>query len=150
MNEEEYLKERLDDQLAWYGTKSKYNQNWYKGLRLSEIVSAALIPFLSGMGDKVPYGAWFIGALGVLIAIASATSSLSKFHENWIQYRTTVEQLKHEKFLYLARVKPYDLDDRFSLLVERVESLISKENSYWAQSIKKTQKVDKATARSMT
>ena len=140
MNEQEYLSERLENQIQWYGDKSKHNQNWFKRLRLAEIVSAALIPFLSGMGDKIPYGTWIVGGLGVLIAVAAATSSLFKYHENWIQYRTTVEQLKHEKFYYLADIKPYDTEDKFSVLVERIESLISKENSFWAQSVKQISK----------
>ena len=140
MTEEEYVNDRLNDQINWYSKKSQANQKWYKNLRMTEIISASLIPFLSGIGDKVAYNAWIIGALGVLIAIATATSSLLKFHENWIQYRTTVEQLKHEKFLYVTNVKPYDSENRFHLLVERVEGLISKENSYWAQSVKQTPK----------
>ena len=92
MKEEDYLKDRLEDQLAWYSQKSQQNQNCFKLLRLVEIVSAALIPFIAGMGDKILYNAWIVGGLGVLIAVAAATSSLFKFHENWIQYRTTVEQ----------------------------------------------------------
>ena len=120
-----------------------FNQKFYKRLRLTEIIAAALIPFLSGSGEIIPYNAWIIGALGVLIAVAAASSALSKFHENWIQYRTTAEQLKHEKYLYLTGVKPYDLENKFSLLVERVEGLISKENSYWAQSVKQITKSDK-------
>lgn len=143
MKEEEYLKDRLEKQLAWYSKESQYNQKFYKRLRLAEIISAALIPFLSGVGDKVPYNAWIIGVLGILIAVAAAASSLSKFHENWIQYRTTAEQLKHEKYLYLTSVKPYDSENKYFLLVERVESLISKENSYWAQSVKQITKIDK-------
>ncbi len=136
MNEEKYLKDRLEDQLGWYEAKSKYCQNWYKGLRLVEILFAALIPFLSGVGEKVPYHAWIIGGLGVVIAVAAGASSLSKFHENWIQYRTTAEQLKHEKYLYITNVNPYDLKDKFPLLVQRVEGLISKENSNWAKWLK--------------
>ena len=137
MKEEEYLKDRLEDQLAWYSNKSQHNQKWFKRLRLVEIVSAALIPFFSGMGDKIPYSSWLIGGLGVLIAVAAATSIIFKFHENWIEYRTTAEQLKHEKYVYLTNTKPYDTEEKFGLLVERVESLISKENSAWAATTKK-------------
>lgn len=137
MTEEEYLKERLDDQLAWYSKKSQYNQKWFKRLRLVEIVAAALIPFLSGMGDKIPYSQWLIGGLGALIAIAAAITALFKYQENWIEYRTTAEQLKHEKYLFLTNVKPYHTEERFQFLVERVESLISKENSNWASMTRK-------------
>jgi len=143
MNEDEYLNNRLEEQLKWYSNKSQTNQKWYKRLRLTEIISASLIPFLAGMKDTIPYSVWVIGSLGVVIAVSAAAGSLYKFQENWIQYRTTVEQLKHEKFLYLANVKPYDSENKFLLLVERVEGLISKENSYWAQSIKQIPKGDK-------
>ena len=137
MNEEKYLKDRLDDQLTWYGKRSQYNQAWYKRLRLIEIIAAAIIPFLAGMGDSLTYSSWAIGGLGVLIAIAAGASSIFKFHENWIKYRTTAEQLKHEKFLYLTNTKPYDSDDKLGSLVQRVEMIISKENSAWAETIGK-------------
>jgi len=132
MKEDEYLKERLEDQLVWYDKKSEHNQKFFKRLRLLEIVSASLIPFLSGMSEKVPCFSWLIGGLGVLIAVSAATSALFKYHENWIEYRTTAEQLKHEKYAYLTGIKPYDTEEKFDLLVERIEALISKENSAWA------------------
>lgn len=143
MTEEEYIKERLEDQLVWYSQKSAYNQKWFKRLRLAEITSAALIPFLSGMGDKIEYSAWIIGGLGALIAISAAATTLFKYHENWIEYRTTAEQLKHEKFIYATNASPYDQEDKFELLVERVESLLSKENSAWAATTRSKNKTAK-------
>ena len=137
MKEEEYLNNRLEDQINWYSQKSLYNQKWYKMLRLIEIVSAALIPFLSGMHSNLMYSNWLIGGLGVLIAVAAAAGALFKFHEQWIQYRTTSEQLKHEKYIYLTMTHPYDNDNRYHLLVERVENLISKENIFWSQASRK-------------
>ena len=143
MKEDEYFKNRLEYQLAWYSKESQHNQKWFKRLRLTEIISAALIPFLSGMGDKIPYSPWLIGGLGVLIAVAAATSALFKYHENWFEYRTTAEQLKHEKFIYLTNTKPYDTEEKLGLLVERVEALISKENSAWAATTKKQSNAEK-------
>ena len=101
MNEDEYLSERLEDQIRWYSKKSQYNQKYYKVLRLAEIIAASLIPFLAGIGNNIPYSEWVIGILGVMIAISAGASSLYKFQENWIQYRTTAETLKHEKYLNL-------------------------------------------------
>ena len=136
MTESEYIEQRLEDQINWYSAKSSSCQTLHKALRLTEIVAAALIPLLSGMGEKVLHGPWIIGLLGAVIAIATAAGGLFKFHENWIQYRVTSEQLKHEKFLFLTRETPYVDDDRFQVLVQRVEGLISKENVTWTQSIK--------------
>ena len=136
MTETEYMQERLEGQIKWYSRQSSRNQAWYKSLRLMEIVCAALIPFLSGLGEKVPAGAWIIGTLGALIAISAAAGSLFNFHENWIQYRSTAERLKHERLLFLTGTKPYDDRDRFDELVQRVEALISKETSSWALATK--------------
>lgn len=140
MTEAEYLEQRLEHQINWYSNKSSNCQFRFKALRLIEIVAAAIIPFLSGMGEKVPHGPWIIGILGALIAIATALSSLFKYHENWIQYRATSEALKHEKFMFLTHVTPYDGEEAFRVLVQRTESLISKENSTWTQTVKRESK----------
>lgn len=133
IDETRYLKERVEDQEQWYDRKSSYNQRWYKYLAILQIVAAAIIPFLSGNPDAFAYIPWVIGSLGVIIAIASAASSLYKFQENWIQYRTTCETLRHQKYLYLTKTSPYDGPDAFHLFVRNIEALISKENSTWSQ-----------------
>jgi hypothetical protein len=135
-----YISSRLDDQITWYSTKSTHCQNYHKALRITEVVAAAIIPFLSGIASQIYYSAWIIGILGALIAVAAASSGIFKFHENWIQYRAMSEQLKHEKYLFLARATPYSDQDAFQVLVHRVEGLISKENSTWTQTVKSTPK----------
>ncbi len=133
MDEDEYLKDRLEDQIGWYSKKSQTNQKWFKRLRLLEIVLATLIPFLAGIGDALPYYQIIIGGVGVVIAIAAGLSAINKYQENWIEYRTTAESLKHEKYLYKTKCKPYDSDDSLQILVQNVESLISKEHSQWSK-----------------
>ncbi len=141
MNDSEYFEQRLEDQIRWYSSESSRCKVRYRGLRLTEIVAAAIIPLLSGMGNNVLYGNWIIGSLGMLIAISAATGSLFKYHENWIQYRATSEALKHEKFLFLGRSSPYDGENAFQILVQRVEQLISKENSNWTVAVKSEPKI---------
>ena len=134
MDDQQYLTERLENQQKWYNSKSQYNRRWYKRLRIIQIVCAALIPLLSGLNYKFgPIITIPTGLLGVSVTICIAINSLYKFHENWIQYRTTSEQLKHEKFLYQAQARPYNSANKFEILVLRVESLISRENSDWSQ-----------------
>lgn len=53
MTEEEYISQRLDNQIDWYSKKNSFCQTWYKALRVVEIIAAAIIPFLSGMGKAV-------------------------------------------------------------------------------------------------
>lgn len=140
MTEEEYIETRLDDQISWYSRKSQWNQKWYKRLRLIEILCAALIPFIAGIGESFPYYKLIVGLLGIIIAVSAGAMSIYKFHENWIQYRTTAETLKHEKYLYLTKCPPYDSDNAFCKLVQRVESLISKEHSEWLRYVVKEDK----------
>lgn len=137
MTEEEYLNERVKGQIEWYSKESQRNQFWFKSIRFVEIVAAAVIPFLSGLGDGVTLYQYLIGFLGMAVAVAAATTALFKYQENWIEYRTTAEQLKHEKYLFLTSARPYDTADNFLLFVERVEALISKENSAWANMTRK-------------
>lgn len=133
MNAEEYIESRVDDQIGWYDKKSQKAQFWFKWLRGAEIVAAAAIPLIAGFAaDPLPV-TLIVGLLGAFIAVISAAISLNQFQENWTEYRTTCESLKHEKFLYLTKAEPYHEEESFRLFVHRVESLISKENSAWSQ-----------------
>ena len=140
MNQEDYIKERLDNQIKWYDEKSVKSQKWYKRLQVIVIIAAAMIPFLSGyMSESTPYLKFLIGALGIVIAAMTAILGLYQFQENWLEYRTTCETLRHEKYLFLTGAAPYNAEQPFLLLVERVESMISKENTNWANYMKKAQ-----------
>ena len=132
----QYVSERLDDQIEWYDHSSLSNQNRYKCLRMIQFVAAGLIPFLTPyLSATTPTGKLLVGFLGVVVAIITAALDLYRFQEHWIEYRTTCESLKKEKYLFLAGGAPYsgDRDAAFRLLVQRAETLISKENSEWAQ-----------------
>lgn len=133
MNEQKYLEERLQDQIDWYDRKSSLYQTRYKRLRMLEILAASSIPFLSGYIEVWAYITPVIGGLGLLITIIAGLLSLNQYQELWLDYRTTAEALKQEKFLYLTRTEPYDGEGSFNKLVLRVESRIAKENGVWAQ-----------------
>lgn len=137
MNEEEYFEKRLEDQIHWYDKKSMFNQGWYKRLRVMEIAAAAAIPLLAGfIKDNSDPFKIVIGLLGLIIVVLTGVITFYKFQENWIEYRTTSETLKHEKFLFLTASEPYNVKEPFQLLVQRVENVISKENTKWVEYIK--------------
>jgi len=134
MNQNEYIENRLDDQIDWYDRKSQWNQKIYKRLRVFEFTAAASIPFLAGYSAINPDLINFsVGLLGLTIAVVTAVVTLYKFQENWVEYRTTCESMKHEKHLFMTNVTPYDGENPFSLFVQRIESLISRENTSWGQ-----------------
>ena len=136
MNAEEYMKDRIEDQLAWYDSKSGQNQRWFKRLRLAEMAAAATIPLLAGyISVDRPFLPPLVGILGAMVALIAGALGLYQFENHWIEYRTTSESLKKEKFLFLTGSEPFDKapDENYQLLVQRIETLISKENTNWAQ-----------------
>ena len=132
--------ERLEDQIPWYDTKSMENQKWYKRLKVAEIIAAAIIPFAAGFdGPGI-----LTGILGILIVIFIGIQSLNQYHDNWISYRSTAEQLKHEKYLWLSKAGSYkDINNPEVMLAERIESLISREHAKWEATMEKTVKDQK-------
>jgi hypothetical protein len=104
---------------------------WFKRIKITEIFSAAIIPLLAA--SRLPRAAVATGVLGVLITVLEGMLQLNQFHENWIRYRSTCESLKHEKYIFLANAPPYsNVENPRPLLAERVESLVSQEQSKWA------------------
>lgn len=134
MDIEKYISERLDPQITWYSRKSALNQKRYKIFQIIEIVLATLIPLLSSYAEHT-WIAFIIGLFGAAIAILQSVSKLYKFHENWIQYRTTAEMLKHEKYLYLTGSHPYIKSGETieNVFIKNIEEIISAESKSWNQ-----------------
>lgn len=141
LSAEEYLAQRVEGQLQWYENKSRRNKRAYQWLRVYEILAAAMIPFLTGyLNDQASYVKFTVGTLGVSIAVISGILALYRLQENWLQYRTTCEALTREKYYFLTQAAPYDTADRFPLFVQRVEAILSEENSKWAHSVATSEK----------
>ena len=134
LNPSEYLTQRVQDQISWYDKQSLWNQRWFKRLRVTEIVAAAMIPFLTAIPDATTMK-YVVGSLGVIITVVAGILALFQFQERWTEYRATSESLKKERFLFLTKAEPYAGGDEFSIFVNRIETLISKENTGWAQSL---------------
>ena len=133
MDQTEYIEDRLDDQINWYSKKSSINKTWYVRMQLSLLILAALITLSGGVNSFLNEN-WLSMAtaiMGALVAILTGALKIYKYQENWTEYRTTVESLKHEKYLYMTKCEPYHGTNAFKVLVQRVEGLISQENSNW-------------------
>ncbi len=134
--------ERLEDQITWYDNKSVANQRWHKTLKVTEIIAAAMIPFAAGFGAPLV----LIGGLGVCIVVLEGLQALNQYQQNWITYRSTCEELKHEKYLWLAKAGPYlKADNPDALFAERVESLISREHAKWVSAREQNEQKQKKT-----
>ena len=126
---ERYLKQRYECQVEWYDKKASRNKLYSQGFQWTAIIISACIPVLVA---SMPARKWLTIPLAIVLAIATAALKTFKFEENWISYRTVAERLKKEKYYYDAGATEYaTAEDRRRLFVERVEALISSENTLW-------------------
>lgn len=121
--------DRLEDQLGWYDRKSVAAQQAYKRVKLIQLVVGAAVPVVAAL--QVPAAVTAI--LAALVVVAEGAQQLYQWQTNWVQYRSTAEALKHEKYLYLAGAGPYSAEDRQRVLAERLEGLVSQEHAKWTE-----------------
>jgi len=135
-NFNKYLEERYNNQVKWYDEKSKLNQKIYKLLQLIIIILTAITPIL--ILQREYYINIIAAVLAIIVAISAGSQKAFNYQENWINYRTTCEVLKKEYFFYTNKVQGYEnAVNPEGLFIERVESIISKENVYWTATYKK-------------
>lgn len=119
---------RLEDQIVWYDEKALRSQRWFKRVKWVELSIATLVPVIALVDVTV----YLTALLGAIVVILQITEQLNQFQQNWITYRSTCEQLKHEKYLFHAGAGPYtNAKQPARRLAERIESLISQEHSKW-------------------
>lgn len=141
MNDEEfrkYLQERYDYQIGWYDRKSEWNHKAYQIFQWVMIILASMTPVLILIGEE--WSKWFSAGVAVLVAIAAGGLKAFKYEENWINYRTTCETLRKEINYFNAGIKGYNQKnsaEKYSHFVDRIESLISRENTLWITAVEK-------------
>lgn len=139
MKIEDYIEQRLDDQMNWFDRKSQVYQKQYKRLKLLQIALASLIPLMAGYMGEFEFLKYFIGAFGVIITLVEAVASMNNYQTNWLEYRVMAESLKRERFLFLTQCSPYDDIDADKKLILKVEALLAEENSQWVETMRQQQ-----------
>lgn len=119
---------RLEDQIAWYSSKSRSAQRRYQYTKIAELIIAACIP-IAAVAGLAPIAT---GALGSAVVVLVGIQQLFQWQPTWILYRSAAESLKHERYLYLAAAGPYATPDRALVLAERVERISSQEQATWS------------------
>ena len=148
MEEEEferYLKERYESQVKWYDKSASQNKQYSQGFQWAAIIISASVPVLVTLMPSSQWITIITIILSIVLAIATAALKAFKFEENWISYRTVAETLKKEKYYYDAGSTEYaTTEDKKRLFVERVEALISSENTLWMAIQRKKEDKEKA------
>jgi hypothetical protein len=144
---DDYMVQRVDDQLAWLGKKSQRNKSAFLFHRVVGIGLGALITILSPYaGQPGALKTWIPPLLqisGAGVAIAGSLLALYQYQENWVRYRTLKEALLREKMLYLTgSSQAYSGPDGFQQFVRTAEDIMALERSNWSQ-----QASDKAESR---
>lgn len=145
MTAEEYIEQRLDDQINWYEKKSSFNQKKHKFWQVMKIVAALLITTISlwAPGDLFKSStpdsnfsinlSHLIGVIGAFVVFIESFVKIFDYEKLWIQYRSSAEKLKREKLLFQTNSKPYHTKVAFTLLVQRCEAIMQDEVQGWVE-----------------
>lgn len=131
---DQYVKGRYEDQIGWYDRKSGKYKKLYLRFQSVVVVLALAAPVLVALEQDIVWGKWITVVVAALAAIGTAMLKTFKFQETWITYRTTCETLRKEIHYYQWELGEYAVADprrRMQVFVDRVESLLSQENTKW-------------------
>jgi hypothetical protein len=129
---EKYLKERYQNQVDWYDRKATKYKKLYNFFQAVVIVLALITPVVIALADFGFWLRWIAIAISALVAIGTSVMKTFRYQEIWITYRTTCETLKKEIHFYRWQLGEYDTaSNAMQLFVDRVESLLSQENTRW-------------------
>jgi hypothetical protein len=140
-NIQDYMQNRFEPQLQWYEKQAKSSMNKFYSSQAVIIFFGALIPIINVLPTGEPNMIKVLSAIfGGMIIVATGVLQLTKAYENWINYRSTAEQLKQEYHLFALEAEQYsrqeDKDSKGRLFVERIESLIRLEGKKYLETRK--------------
>jgi hypothetical protein len=125
-----YIDNRFKDQLKWYEDHAKSSMIKYYACQVVIVFFGVIIPIVNVLAPTTDnYLIRLLSSFfGGTIIIATGLLQLTKAYENWINYRSTAEQLKQEYQLFALKAEDYSdentQDSKDRLFVEKVESLI--------------------------
>jgi len=140
MTQEEYIKDRVVDQIKWYGNKSSKCQKKYKIWQVIKIIALLFVTIVSLWGDREvefpkfsQYVSYIVGALGAFVIFIESFLKIYDYKKLWVQYRLASESLNREKLLFETNTEPYDRPEPFKLFVQNCESIMKGENKGWEE-----------------
>jgi hypothetical protein len=131
ITEDEYLADRLDRQIKWYSEKSTINKRLNNWSKILTIVMGTAITVVTQLDVEDNVKSIVLTLIGSSVALLAGVNGILKFQEKWMTYRSTAEALRQEGFLFKTKSGIYDVSNAFQVLVPRIESIISSENSSW-------------------
>lgn len=123
-----YLKNRLEDQINWYSTKSNRNSSsdsHYKVLMFLFLIVSALVAFYTSVFQYS-----LVGAVDIMVAIIlglQTYGNASRFSELAITYNNILFELESCKASMQV-----ESEEKFCEFVLKIENAISREHSVWS------------------
>jgi len=136
MNQDEYIKDRVENQISWYSNKSSTCQKKYKIWQVIKVIAALLITTLSLWAEKDIFGfkmTYIVAILGAFIIFIESFIKIYDYKKLWVQYRMASENLNREKLYFETKSEPYDGPEPFKLFVQNCENIMKGENHGWEE-----------------
>lgn len=134
--EKDNLKERLEDQINWYASKSQSARRRSRLFGAIEIGVAVTIPLLVIFGATYRYALYATALSGLIVVLIAALRNIYQLEEDWIRYRLIAESLRRERDLFPWEGAAYSSSaDPVRDLVQRVEGLVTAEHSEWGKTV---------------
>ena len=144
LNPEDYIRDRINDQLRFYDKKATFYKSRYLSMRAATVIGGALVPVLvnlsfAPMTVNLRYFVMTINiiklsttVISLMVVLFVSLESVYHFKEQWRNYRSTAELIKKEYFLYATGQGRYAAkpeDEAYRLFVEQIETAIDVENA---------------------
>lgn len=136
---EQYLQQRVDDQLAWYDRKARVFKKRHRWLKGTSIVLSASIPVLIALSNQMEMLKYVAALCGAVVTIIEGFSAMFRDKDLLLAYRSAREGLMREKMLFLSQAQAYaglSQKDALLQLVERCEAILGGENEQWNQQLR--------------
>lgn len=131
----DYLLNRVLPQMTWYSKKSGQYKTQYQRLMTLTIFLGALIPVFALLTNYTAVKV-IVALLGASVTGVNAYLALQNYHDLWLTYRTTREDLLHTLYCYFNHAGMFAQADKTPqelnvMLVDLCEEALSKETGRW-------------------
>ncbi len=128
---QEYINNRVEDQIRWLFGKSGQNRKRYFQIRVLQIGMSISLPALIGLREIFQNATTYtyFSTLSLIISVGvlllEVISSNFRFYELWLEYREMGGSLERELQFFRTRSGPYQIEsptlfNDFVLTVERI------------------------------
>ena len=134
---QDYIDNRLNDQLRWYRDKAGEAKQRYAWLATVQFGMTASVPVLNAIGAHDLRFIYVASICAAIAAVSMGFLALGNHQQNWLRYRQAANSLETIFWLYKHGAAPFDGPERDRLLVERAEDVMAQESGQWRSDMHK-------------